>query len=240
MKNFLLFCLIFVVGCTPSTKPNLPVSSPAPSPNLETISYRQQTYSYAYVVINDFSRLKLLANHSQKTNSVNLVKLHQCQVLVNGNFYDTNDKPLGWLVSNGQTLSSEINSKLFNGFLYLFGSKIIISQFKPEFEVEFGLQSGPLLILDEKPLKLTINQDQSRRRIIAAITPNNQLYFLTFTSAFLADTPEILIAVSRQINQPFLSAINLDGGSASTFYTPQIHLPEYSYIGSFFCYTGSI
>lgn len=239
--KILLVSLLIIFGLffTFQFKPVIiaPSPSPASSPQLATIEYNQQIYSYAYVVIEDIARLKLFSNHAQKLSSQELINQYGCQILVNGNFYDKADQPLGWLVSEGQEFSPVINSALFNGFLSLSASKVEISNLAPVVPISFGLQSGPLLILDQKILPLKINQDEPRRRVVAAITVNGQLVFLVINSPILAEAPTVVSAIGKKINQPFLAAINLDGGSASAFYSPEIFLKEYSYIGSFFCYT---
>lgn len=235
MKKIIIIFLLFLLsGCT--SKPIPKIITPSPSPQLESISFNQQIYSYAYIMIEDLSRIHLLANYSEKLPSQDLMKRYGCQILVNGNFYDKSDRPLGWLVSNGQVLSQPIKSALFNGFLSISDSIAEINYVLRTDPVDIGLQSGPLLILDSKPLLLKINQDEPRRRIVAAININQQLMFLAVNSVLLADTPAVISAIGRQVSQPVLAAINLDGGSASAFITPQFQLKEYSYIGSFFCY----
>ena len=235
-KLILLIFLLFLTGCTPQKNIQLSSPSPAPSPQLITITVNQQAYSYVYATIDDLSSLKLFSNHSQKLSSQELINQYSCQILVNGNFYDEFDRPLGWLVSDGRELSPVIKSALFNGFLSFSTSKVEISASPPSVSVNFGLQSGPLLILDQKILPLKINNDESRRRVVAALTANNQLVFLVINSPLLADAPGVVSAIGRQINLPFVVAINLDGGSASAFYSPEVFLKEYSYIGSFLLY----
>ncbi len=254
MKKIILVLLLLILGLTAveffSTRPVYPPTlvSPVPSPppvldQLEEIIFQGQTYHYAWVKITDLSRLTLLPNHEAQLSSENLAKKYHCQVLVNGNFYDENDRPLGWLVSQGQTLSKPITSSLFNGFFSLSASQAAISLSVPPGIVDLGLQSGPLLILDSKPQLLKINNDQPRRRVIVAINNQNELIFLVITGAdsiysgpLLADTPNLVAALGQAINQNLVAALNLDGGSASTFHTPTVHLNEYAYIGSFFCY----
>ena len=238
--KIIFISLLIITGLFFILQPKLEVitASPSPmsSPQLATITVNQQTYSFAYVIINDLSRLKLFSNHAAKLSSQELINQYSCQILVNGNFYDESDQPLGWLVSGGQELSPVIKSALFNGFLSFSSSKVEISNLTSVSPINFGLQSGPLLILDQKILSLKINNDEPRRRVIAVLTINNQLVFLVINSPLLADAPAVVSAIGRKINQPFASAINLDGGSASAFYTPEVFLKEHSYIGSFFCY----
>ena len=252
MKKIILVLIIICLslGCfflfTPNEAPNEvltkwgevgPLASPAP--DLAQFG----DYRYAWVKLDNLANLKLLSNHDTKASSEDLAKIYHCRILVNGNFYDENDRPLGWLVSQGETLSKAITSSLFNGFLSLSASKVEISPSVPQGSVKFGLQSGPLLIFNSQPLLLKINNDQPRRRVIAALNNQSELIFLVLTGAdslysgpLLAETPKLVIALGQAIGQNLVAALNLDGGSASAFHTDTIHLKEYVYIGSFFCY----
>lgn len=249
MKKFIfIFILLILVFKAmefffrPSVYSPHPASAPpSPSPNLAQLG----EYRYAWIKITDLSRLTLLPNYETQASSEELIKINHCQVLVNANFYDENDRPLGWLVSQGETLSKPITSSLFNGYFSLSGSKAAIAPSVPEGKVDLGLQSGPLLISDSSPLLLKINNDQPRRRVVAALNDQNELIFLVligidslYSGPLLADTPRFVVAVSQAINQNLVAALNLDGGSASAFHTPETHLNEYTYIGSFFCYSS--
>ncbi|MCX6816901.1 MAG: phosphodiester glycosidase family protein [Candidatus Beckwithbacteria bacterium] len=245
MKKIILvlFLLIFLSACTSSVAPTPSRSEVGPLPSPTPALAQFGAYRYAWVKLDNLTNLRLLPNHAAQASSEDLAKTNHCQVLVNGNFYDKQDKPLGWLVSQGKTLSQPIASSLFNGFLSLSTSKVEISPSVPQGSVDLGLQSGPLLIFDSQPLLLKISQDHPRRRVIAALNDQNQLIFLVitgvdslFSGPLLADTPKLVVALGQAINQNLGVALNLDGGSASAFITPEVQLPEYSYIGSFFCY----
>ena len=243
MKKIILFLLLFLTGCTSKPISETIISSPSPSPAPALAEFGN--YRFAWVKLDNLANLKLLPNYNAKASSEDLIKIHHCQILVNGNFYDETDRPLGWLVSQGETLSKAITSSLFNGFLSLSTSKVEsrISSSFPQGLVNLGLQSGPLLILDAKPLFLKINNDQPRRRVIVALNDQSELIFLVLTGTdslysgpLLADTPKLVIAIGQAIGQNLVAALNLDGGSASAFHSDTIHLNEYTYIGSFFCY----
>ena len=238
-KIILILFLLLLTGCTSKPISETVIISPSPAPDLAQFG----NYRYAWVKITDLSRLTLLPNHDAQTSSEDLANKYHCQVLVNGNFYDKQNKPLGWLVSEGKTLAKPITSSLFNGFLSLSPSKVEISPLVPQGLVNLGLQSGPLLILDSQPLLLKISNDQPRRRVIVALNNQKELIFLVITGTdslysgpLLADTPKLVAAIGQAIGQNLVAALNLDGGSASAFHTGKIHLNEYAYIGSFFCY----
>lgn len=214
-----------------------PVPSPAPSAGPALYSFGEFRYSQA--VIEDLSRLRLFSNLAERQKSTEIYQAHRCQVLTSAGFYDTANQHLGWFQIDGKELSPRQNNRLFDGFLSISFGRVDLD-FRPRLDADFGLQSGPMLIYDGKPLKLTIKDDQPRRRVVAALTKTGQLIFLVILSPesnyagpFLAETPKLVIALNPEI----VAAINLDGGSASAFLSESVFLPEYSPIGGYFCYT---
>lgn len=254
MKKIFIFILILVSGFTafyfyhqqpPVTSPSSSSSPDAPTSPLlekmETITVNSKTYYFSYVLIDDLNKLKFYPNFKDQLSSLELIDKYHCRSLVNGGFYSEDIKPLGWLVSDSRQLSSPIDSQLFNGYLSVFNNHVSIARELPS-KADLGLQTGPLLVYDQQPLLLKINNDEPRRRIVSALTPFNQLLFIAiiqndslFSGPLLADLPTIVKTISMQINHPVTEAINLDGGSASAFYSPSVHLKEFSPIGSFFC-----
>lgn len=217
-----------------------PLPSPSPQLPLKSITYNQTVYLYSQYPINDQARLQLFSNLDEQRQSVELKNNSGCRALFNAGFYDTGNQHLGWFQVDGRELSARQDNRLFDSFFSLNGSRAEIS-FAPQAGARFGLQSGPMLVFDGKPLTLLIKDDQPRRRVVAALTQDNQLLFLVILSdqsnyagPRLTDTPKIVQAINPQI----VSAINLDGGSASAFLTPEVSLPEYQPIGGYFCYTG--
>ncbi len=253
MKKLLFFILLLILGFTAfyfyQQEPAItqkPLPSPAIKENLtkeklDPILINGTNYSYSHIVIDNLNNLKLLTNFKDQLSSKDLIDQHHCSVLVNGGFYSEDFKPLGWLVSNQTEISKPIESQLFNGFLSVKDNQVSISSFKKDNQ-DFGLQSGPVLIQNSQPLPLIIRNDQPRRRIVAAQIKEGNLLFLAITSPdslfsgpMLADTPAVTIAITNKLQLPIIHALNLDGGSASSFYTSKLHLKEFSPLGSFFC-----
>ncbi|MFC1627117.1 phosphodiester glycosidase family protein [Patescibacteria group bacterium] len=255
-KIFIIIFLVFLVIIGYSyffpnldTLPSSPLPASSPQPNIThlmtKIFYQNQTYYYDYFPVNDLAKLTLHPNYQQQLDTQALIKKHQCQNLINAGFYGQSNQPLGLFIANSKLISKQIKSSLFNGFLIMTGSDPVIPQISAtftSFNPRIALQSGPLLYLDSQPLLLSIKSDEPRRRSIAFINQDDQLFFLiitgqdsSFSGPLLSNTPQVLKTISQNINQPIKSAINLDGGSASSFYTSDLHLKEFSFIGSFFC-----
>jgi len=215
-----------------------PAASPLPLP--VTALQEFGGFLYSQVVVEDLSRLRLASNLNERENSADLSSQNQCQVLTSAGFYDTANQHLGWFQVNGRELSPRQINRLFDGFLSIENGRAELD-FQPNPTADYGLQSGPMLIYDAKPLKLTIKADQPRRRVVAALTQEGRLILLVILSPksdyagpLLAETPKLLLALNPEI----VTAVNLDGGSASAFITPEVSLKEYKPIGGFFCYTG--
>lgn len=213
-----------------------PVASPLPSPSPVLQAFGQ--YRYALLEVEETGKLKLFSNLVKKQEAQLLKEVNNCQALVNAGFYDEKDQHLGWFVSEGKEISPAQTNRLFNGFLTVSDDGAIID-FEPR-PGSVGLQSGPVLVYDGKPLKLTIKDDQPRRRVVAALTRDQQLIFLVilanqsdYAGPLLSETPKLLLALNPEI----VAAINLDGGSASAFLTAAVSLRESRPIGGFFCYT---
>ncbi|RJR30058.1 hypothetical protein C4564_01180, partial [Candidatus Microgenomates bacterium] len=105
-----------------------------------------------------------------------------------------------------------------------------------------ALQTGPVLVENGSAVELSLARDKQARRIVAAITGSNELVFVaiyspgsSFDGPYLEDLPLIVNHISEELNLNIADAINLDGGTASAFYSENTHISELSPIGSFFC-----
>lgn len=209
------------------------------------IKWHKQTFAYALIRVKDINALKLI-NNQKKVGSDQLIKQHNCKQATNGSFYDQQNNPLGLLLIENETISPAIESELFNGYwwLSLLGS-LGIDVDLPDIELQYALQSGPLLILNSEPLKLSINNDKLARRIMVVTTTDEPMIFLAiydpnsvFDGPKLADLPLILQEIAKQENVLFVEALNLDGGSASMLKNLELYLNEFKPIGNMFCLTS--
>lgn len=222
-------------GTTPT-----PTTSITPSPSPEMIVHRDTVYQlYSYHAQTPES-LTLHSNLDQKQSSRTLAEEYQCRFLINGGFYDTDDNHLGWFI-NQSTSQDDRPSRFFDGYLSVASdSATIASQLRNN--VLWGIQSGPLLVLDSKARPLNITNDEPRRRMVALLTSSDELWFLAIAEPqsslggpLLEETPEVVLAWASSRDLFVKTAINLDGGSASTFLSPSHYLREYNPIGSFIC-----
>ena len=256
MKIFILI-LLFLVAVTifARSKPPPLIPSPTPQPNptvsvspvTSEIEVGETVYRIYLQKIIAPDSIILIDNFSQKELASTLFKSNNCNFGVNGGFYTKGNKPLGLFFTNGKWWEKIPSpNKLFNGYLYKTkaGSFNFDTTIPDTSSLEFVFQSGPIFTPTSK---LAIIDDEPARRILVGKTDSDEIYFValtdvdnTNTGPLLADLPNII----KQFNSSYPSIIhdssfnillNLDGGSASTFVTPNIKLSEITPVGSFLC-----
>jgi uncharacterized protein YigE (DUF2233 family) len=188
-------------------------------------------------------KVELYSNLKEQKLSEEIYVNKSCSVLVNGGFYSEKNTHLGLFISNFEIISRFSQNALLNGFLSIDSAdKILISADLPYSNSRIALQTGPLLMLDNKPLILAIGNDEPERRIVAGTIPDNKLIFMVFyrdsaefEGPLLGQLPEIINLFKKQTGIDILDAINLDGGSASIFISNYDRLNELAHAGSYFC-----
>jgi uncharacterized protein YigE (DUF2233 family) len=187
----------------------------------------------------------LIPNFNNKQTFSEIIDMKGCKAAINGSFYATDYSPLGLFQVGTQNLSRETTSTLMNGFITSSDTgDVDIASVSPAGEASFSLQSGPLLILDNNALALKIANDEFARRSVFLRDTNGIFRFLIaydqeelFSGPLLATLPNVLEAFAAQEGMHIEQAINLDGGSASAFHSPETTLQELSYVGSILCVT---
>lgn len=226
-----------------------PLSSPAPSfspspsapPQSLDIDKGGKVYRVAWIGIENPSVLSLIPNFTEKRTARSLIDNKECQEVVNGGFYAKDNQPTGLFVADFKTLRNHIPSSLLNGYIFIDQNNTAsIQASPPEVSVRLALQAGPVLIRDEKVVKLVIRDDEFARRVIMGITQKGVIIFLTvydpentWSGPKLGDTPAVLSGLIERFQ--LTDAVNLDGGSASAFIRSDLSLQELTSVGSFFC-----
>lgn len=210
---------------------------------MKEITFKGEKFLFLEEKIENINNLRLIPNFEEKTSSAELLVKNNCRFLISGGFYDQEDRPLGWFFTQEKLSRKEIKSSLLNGFFFYNQQEgIIINSALPKNPVVWGLQTGPLLILEGKPLSLKMAKDEPARRMVAVLGQNDELFFLVITGSnslaggpLLADLPLVVQEIGRLLKNDFKAAINLDGGTASAFINGEKTIKEYTRIGSFFC-----
>ena len=168
-------------------------------------------------------RVDLIANFVEKKSAKDLMKENGCVAGVNGGFYGEDNKPLGWFYLRSKIQNSK-SSMFLNGFVSNKG----ISRNEPE-NVKWGFQTGPMLVDEGRGLKIEVRNDRPARRSVVGINKTGEFVFVSTDPVNLEDLPEKI----KNLN--LVTAVNLDGGSASAFYSPDVTISESSPVGSWLC-----
>lgn len=201
------------------------------------------TTQIAWVKVPDLGRFFLYPNFKERLSTQELLKQEGCQSLVSAGFYTKENEPIGLFITEGEQIKNRVESRLFDGIFSVDrNNEAKISLQTPQENVRLALQSGPVLIKDGKVLKLQIKEDKSARRVVLALNKTGEVYFLAifnkdsvFEGPLLAELPRVVKSLEEKMDVEFLDALNLDGGSASAFYSDFLSLSELTPIGSFFC-----
>lgn len=223
--------------------PPAPFLSPTPPPPPDSMDINEggKTYRVVWLKIPNPSTLSLIPNFAQKRTAQSLIESKECAAVANGGFYTKDNQPTGLFINEGKTLRGSIPNTFLNGFFVVTqnnNASILISP--PVQTARLSLQTGPILIRDEKIVKLVIRDDEFARRVVVGITKKGEIIFLvlydlenSWSGPRLADTPGVLSGVIERLQ--ITDALNLDGGSASAFIRDDLSLQELTSVGSFFC-----
>jgi uncharacterized protein YigE (DUF2233 family) len=211
--------------------------------NKQSAEIDGKEYEFAWIQITNPENIFLYPNFEERYTLEEGVEKYDCRNLTSGGFYTETNSPIGLFISEEGMLSDKTVNNLFNGYFVLTKkNEATISRDYSGEPVRIGLQAGPILIQSGVVQKLALASDKMARRIVVALTEEGEIYFITifdkesvFMGPLLADLPELISNIQDKIDMEFISALNLDGGSASAFYTQNIQLSELTPVGSFFC-----
>jgi len=211
--------------------------------NKVTVELDAKKYSASWGFVENAEKLELLSNFTQKKTAEDVFSFEKCKILTSAGFYTKDDKPTGLFISDGKILRKFSPNSLTNGVLSInyFGIPRITTT-APNDPLRIAIQVGPVLIDNTELRTLSLVNDSEDRRMVAAVTGENKLLFIVFydpESAYLGpklvDLPTALSEFEEKTKIEIADAVNLDGGSASSFYTPNFKFSEIQNVGAFFC-----
>ncbi|OGF98795.1 hypothetical protein A3D78_03805 [Candidatus Gottesmanbacteria bacterium RIFCSPHIGHO2_02_FULL_39_14] len=238
LENILSFRSEIPVTPTPLRLPNGIITEKA---------YSEKRYLILTVKIPNQAKIVLIPNFSEKLSGEDLVKTNNCDIGINGGFYLEKEKPLGLFKVDGKLLGKQSQSSIANAFVFLESDSMInFGKLYPNNikETGFIFQTGPLIIPANRKLKL-VRDDYARRSLLAKDRSKN-IYLVNVTDKEslasgpkLAEIPIIFQQLKAANILPFEELVNLDGGSASFFYSRDesgdLTFSSWSPIGSLLC-----
>lgn len=211
--------------------------------NSVNVEYQGKELTVSWLEASDALKILLIPNFSEKKTGEEIRKEYGCKSLVSGGFYTKDNRPSGLFIHEGDILRNWQKNSLFNG-VYSINSFDIprITPGVPQDSLRIALQSGPILKENASYKKLSLKNDEPAKRVVVATTGSNTSVFLViynpesvYLGPHLSDLPSVLASFEEKAGIELADALNLDGGTASTFYSERITLPELSTVGSFFC-----
>ena len=216
------------------------------------IEFQNKTYEFFFHKIAAGETLDLIPNFQESTFSAQIVKNNNCSFGINAGFYKKEGGPLGLFFTEQKVYGEKILSTTFNGFFSLaahpresgdpgFGFSISSFPADDSSQYKFIFQTGPLIFLKNEVQPNFIEEDFSRRHLIAKSTNGDFFLFSIFEKGNVFNGPRLkdlreifLVSEFTQISD-FELLLNLDGGSASAFYDDGVQVEEFKPIGSFLC-----
>jgi uncharacterized protein YigE (DUF2233 family) len=191
----------------------------------------------------DADQVSLIPNFETFGVSTDVASANSCKTFTSAGFYTKENKPVGFFFSNNKEYRNAHESALFNGFLTANQMGVVrITSLLPRDPLVWGVQTGPVLRENGQNKTLAIHNDKNARRVFAAVSGDNQLFVAvvfdpssSFRGPKLADLPRYVTQLEEETKVVIADAINLDGGSASTFKGKELYLTELSSVGSFLC-----
>jgi uncharacterized protein YigE (DUF2233 family) len=238
MMNWILTLIMIVLSW------NNPAVTPVPIMDkiAGIIPYDGIEYNYFFTGNIDPENISLIPNFSQPKPAADIVREHGCIIGVNAGFYDKSYHPIGLFISNGEILSENKKNQLFNGYISVDRNfKLVISHEIPVNSL-YAVQTGPLLIEESRILPLEMAKDKAARRMVFTRNREGDAVLISvfmpkaeLLGPQLYDLPGLVKAISDKENLKIVSAINLDGGSASAFFDTKMLLEESQPVGSWWC-----
>ena len=229
--------------------PSPTILSAANTESLTTldIPYNDNTIRILIQKIPSTNTLSLIPNFTDNVSGKALVSNNNCKSGINAGFYTKDQKPLGLFYTGGKRYGDPIESNLITGFFVqeASGKRMITENYTQNDALyAFAFQAGPLFFLPKTTPPSIINDEYKRRSLLGMDGEN--LYMMSmhnpdnlFMGPKLSDVPIVLSSLAVQNNIPLKTVLNLDGGSASFFYTSELgeqnELGELTSIGSLLC-----
>lgn len=199
------------------------------------VTVSENRNGYEQIVLNEKQSVFLIPNFSEKYSLSKIVEDNKCNYAINAGFYDQKGEALG-LFKIGNKKISDIHSPVtLNGYVSKTNKDILITGEVVE-NPDWIFQTGPILWQNEKPKIIKMTTDKlAKRSAVVRDTAGNVRFIHFYDLVYLADLPDILKKWATDNNFLLSSAINLDGGGASGFFSPEKTVDEIEPVGAVLC-----
>lgn len=140
----------------------------------------------------------------------------QALAIMNGGYFDAQDRTTALVISNGQTYGSSYSG--FGGMLSVdaqgrVGLRSLSAQpYDPNEQLTQATQSSPMLLQNGKRTQFSADNNAARRSVVAMDTQGRLLFIISPDQQFTLDDMANLLAKS---DLSLTTALNLDGGAST-------------------------
>ena len=143
-----------------------------------------------------------------------LIKDKTYELVINANFFDKYNKPLGLIIKDGQEFNKiHKGGEVLTGIFAFENKKLKINDRKNKVSFANAIQAGPRLLINHSKVSLTNGEKEAPRTGICIDSHNNLIIFSTLESKEISLNRLQSILASKLIN--CRNAMNLDGGQSS-------------------------
>ena len=188
------------------------------------------------------TRLVVMDNPGNKGFLGDLLREQNCLAGANGGFFHPDTRPLGLVVSEGQTIHPLVRARLLSGVLVVTdeGLRLLrVGEFSPSASPSQALQSGPFLIDHRKPVAGLNDRKRARRTVVLAGSTDQYGVLVTDSYFTLAELATLLATPGIVHELDITRALNLDGGTSSALWARTsegaVYLAEAKRVRNFLC-----
>jgi phosphodiester glycosidase len=163
--------------------------------------------------------LRVIDNPTGETLS-DTMRREKCAAGVNGGYFSSDFAPIGLLISDGKMIAPLQRARLITGVLSasVRGVQILrVREFSRREKIGAAVQCGPFLV-DHYDRVHGLDDSTAARRSFAATATNDRALLGICSEISLAELAAILTTTCLADDLKIQRALNLDGGSSSTFW----------------------
>ncbi len=164
--------------------------------------------------------LRVIDNANGEDDLAGVMKGGKFIAGVNGGYFDPQFRPLGLRIIDGKTISPLTRARLLTGVLSATARGITINrvgEFSRGRRIEAAIECGPLLVDRGMPVA-KLDDRRSARRTFVAVARAESAALGVSSGLTLAQLANVLVDRSIANDFKIWRALNLDGGSSSTFW----------------------
>jgi exopolysaccharide biosynthesis protein len=164
--------------------------------------------------------LRVIDNPGGQDNLAAVLRRENCLAGVNGGYFDPENKPVGFLISDGKLIAPLRKARLLSGVISVSNGRmqlLRVAEYSPKQKAAAALQCGPFLVDRGQPVP-GLNDTRPARRTFIVTGGSDRAAIGLCSDVTLAQLGKILATPGIAPELKVQRALNLDGGSSSAFW----------------------